>query len=397
MHVDKSLANERYPFTFTGSGGEYFRIWIVNVVLTVLTLYVYSAWAKVRTRRYFHGNTVLDGSSFDYHARPLQILAGRLVAVALLVAVTFGSALDPLVSIGATLMLLVMAPWAIWRSTIFNARMTSYRNVRFDFHGGLGKMYLYTLVLPFLPLAAAVGASVLTASATETDGTVAVVAFVLLVLGALAFYAIAPWVHRTLAAYVAGNHSYGRASFDAMPSTTRFYAIYIKTILVAIGVVLAAGALVALSGWAATIAVPEWQAVVDAAEEADVQRLFALAGLLIYPLFFLVGYFVSAFFRARIRNHLYATTVVDTRVRLESTVPTWALWRLLVGNLLLLVFTLGFGWPWAKVRLAHFFARHTAALASEGLHAVVGAEHDRQNALGEELGDAFDTGLDVGF
>ena len=36
---------------FTGSGGEYFRIWIVNVALTVLTFGIYGAWAKVRTRR----------------------------------------------------------------------------------------------------------------------------------------------------------------------------------------------------------------------------------------------------------------------------------------------------------------------------------------------------------
>jgi uncharacterized membrane protein YjgN (DUF898 family) len=30
--------NHVYPFEFTGSGGEYFRIWIVNLALTILTL-----------------------------------------------------------------------------------------------------------------------------------------------------------------------------------------------------------------------------------------------------------------------------------------------------------------------------------------------------------------------
>ncbi len=33
---------------FTGQQGEYFRIWIVNVCLSVITLGIYSAWAKVR-------------------------------------------------------------------------------------------------------------------------------------------------------------------------------------------------------------------------------------------------------------------------------------------------------------------------------------------------------------
>jgi len=57
-----------YPFEFHGKTGEYFKIWIVNLFLTIVTLYVYSAWAKVRTKRYFYGNTTVDGSSFEYHA-----------------------------------------------------------------------------------------------------------------------------------------------------------------------------------------------------------------------------------------------------------------------------------------------------------------------------------------
>ena len=43
----------RYQVEFHGSGSEYFKIWIVNVFLTIITVYVFSAWAKVRTKRYF--------------------------------------------------------------------------------------------------------------------------------------------------------------------------------------------------------------------------------------------------------------------------------------------------------------------------------------------------------
>ena len=35
---------------FTGSGSEYFKIWIVNVLLTIITLGMYYPWAKVRNR-----------------------------------------------------------------------------------------------------------------------------------------------------------------------------------------------------------------------------------------------------------------------------------------------------------------------------------------------------------
>ena len=66
----------REPFTFTGNTRDYFGIWIVNVLLTIVTLGVYSAWAKVRRQRYFYGNTWLAGSSFEYHAKPIKILVG---------------------------------------------------------------------------------------------------------------------------------------------------------------------------------------------------------------------------------------------------------------------------------------------------------------------------------
>ena len=57
------------PFRFTGSGGEYFRIWIVNLLLSVLTLGIYSAWAKVRRLRYFYGHTSVDGGAFGITLR----------------------------------------------------------------------------------------------------------------------------------------------------------------------------------------------------------------------------------------------------------------------------------------------------------------------------------------
>ena len=55
---------------FTASGAEYFRIWVVNLLFTLLTAGIYSAWAKVRKKRYFYGSTKFDGATFDYFASP---------------------------------------------------------------------------------------------------------------------------------------------------------------------------------------------------------------------------------------------------------------------------------------------------------------------------------------
>ncbi|MXX06831.1 MAG: DUF898 domain-containing protein [Gammaproteobacteria bacterium] len=54
------------PFTFHGNGSDYFRIWIVNMLFTILTLGIYSAWAKVRSKRYFGGNRFRSSVSIEY-------------------------------------------------------------------------------------------------------------------------------------------------------------------------------------------------------------------------------------------------------------------------------------------------------------------------------------------
>ena len=66
---------------FRGNGREYFQVWIVNLCLTLVTLGIFSAWAKVRKKRYFYSNLILDGTPFQYLASPIPILRGRAAAL----------------------------------------------------------------------------------------------------------------------------------------------------------------------------------------------------------------------------------------------------------------------------------------------------------------------------
>ena len=81
--------------SFHGKASEFFSIWIVNLLLSIVTLGIYSAWAKVRTNRYFYGNTDIDGHRFSYLANPLQILKGRIIAVCLFASYFILSAVSP--------------------------------------------------------------------------------------------------------------------------------------------------------------------------------------------------------------------------------------------------------------------------------------------------------------
>ena len=88
---------QEHRFEFHGNGGEYFRIWIVNLLLTLVTLGIYGAWAKVRRLRYFYGSTELAGSAFEYHGEPRKILKGRLIAAGLLAIYSLANQFNPIV------------------------------------------------------------------------------------------------------------------------------------------------------------------------------------------------------------------------------------------------------------------------------------------------------------
>src|SRR5262245_10194931 len=96
-----------HRFEFTGTGAEYFRIWIVNLLLTILTLGIFSAWAKVRRLRYFYGSTQLAGSSFEYHGEPLKILKGRLIALLFIGPLYLANYISPFAAIAIAVLFLI--------------------------------------------------------------------------------------------------------------------------------------------------------------------------------------------------------------------------------------------------------------------------------------------------
>jgi uncharacterized membrane protein YjgN (DUF898 family) len=147
--MERTAAAQAQPapvaLQFTGAAGEYFRIWIVNLCLTVITLGLYSPWAKVRRKRYFYGCTLLEGSAFEYTGNPVAILKGRLLVLAVFAIYSLSQQVLPLLSFALLLGTLALMPWIIQRALQFNARNSLHRNLRFGFHGG--KLQIFTVLL----------------------------------------------------------------------------------------------------------------------------------------------------------------------------------------------------------------------------------------------------------
>ena len=103
------------PVQFNGKASEWFGIWIVNLLLSIITLGIYSAWAKVRTKKYFANNTVISDRNFDYHATGKQILIGRLIVVAGFILLQVMLVALPPLGILMMLALVVAIPWLLVR------------------------------------------------------------------------------------------------------------------------------------------------------------------------------------------------------------------------------------------------------------------------------------------
>jgi uncharacterized membrane protein YjgN (DUF898 family) len=307
----------------------------VNFLLTLVTLGVYSAWAKVRTQRYFAGNTRLDGASFAYLADPMAILKGRLLVLGFgLVWVLTTLAAPELDGVfGLALMLLV--PWAIVRSLAFRAHNTSWRNIRFRFDAPYGSALRAYVVMPFLGLAT---------------------------LGLL--YPYAMFEQRRL---MVDHAAFGTTGFRMASGSRDFYRAFAVLILMGIGAVI---------GLAATFG-------------AGVEVGGAALAVSALPLYFL-GY---AYVSSRLTNLTYEGARLGEH-RLSSRLPTGGLALVLATNALAILASLGLLLPWARVRMARFRLEHMSVDAAGSLSEFAAAEASEVASLGAEIGDALD--LDLG-
>ena len=114
-----AVQQRRLTLDFDGTSGEYFKIWIVNLFLTVVTIGIYAAWAKVRTRRYFYANTRLEGHPFDYTADPRAILRGNLIVTLAVLLYVLTKSYNPAVSAGLAAVFYGLAPILIYKSLQF--------------------------------------------------------------------------------------------------------------------------------------------------------------------------------------------------------------------------------------------------------------------------------------
>jgi uncharacterized membrane protein YjgN (DUF898 family) len=324
-------------FTFTGNAQEYFGIWVVNTLLRIVTLGLYSPWAKVRKRRYFFGNTLLDGAPFDYLADPWAILKGWFIAGLFFGLYSFASRVSPLFASGFMLVFLGVFPWVVVRSRIFNLRNSTHRNIRFGFTANYSEAYRVFLWLQLLmPLS----------------------------LGLMA-----PYVVYRQRRFLVENSSFGSTHFRFHASARDYFRIFIPIFVL---IPLTAGAIAG----------------------AVLHKRLGIALALPVSLFFLSYLATILYVPTALTNLTWSSTSLGTH-RFKCSLRLRDLLWLYLSNAVAVLCTLGLLAPWASVRMIKYRLDRLSATGTGCFDWVTASSDQQVGAAAEELGDmlGFDLGL----
>ena len=344
----------RHVVEFTGRASEFFGIWFVNLLLSVLTLGIYSAWAKVRTERYFYGNTRLAGAPFEYLAQPIAILKGRLLAYAVAIALGLCAHFQIwVVYVPLILAVLALLPWLIQRTLRFRARYSAWRGLRFRFVEGVYEAYVNFMFKPML--------------------------------GFITLYLLSPWVRMQQHEYLVTGHRFGGKRFRFAGDLGQYYLPFLISIGLGMAIYFVMVALI--------------MAIAFFAASGEKGGTAPNTWLLVTMMLPLVAVYLSllalpVFLRTRYTNLMWNFASLGGH-RFESTLRARDVIWIYVSNGVAIVLSLGLLVPWAMVRLARYRARHFVLLATGDLDEFVAEREREEGAAGAELLDALDLDMDV--
>ena len=330
------------PLEFTGSGSEYFRIWIVNTLLAALTLGLYLPWARVRKLRYVYGNTLIDGAPLDFHGDPRKMFRGHAYISGLFLVYLMAGNASPLAGAVAALVLGGLWPWLVNLSMQFRLHHTSWRGLRFAFTGQTRDAYV-----AFGPVAVLGGLFLSAGSFVDPEsdavGAAEIINVAVLGVGVL----LLPWLWHRIKTYQQSHLAYGALKLRFKGSVGGFYGVALTSVGIALaGLVLAA--------------LVFWLELRLTAGQSTAQRLFSKDGpgvgqmlRMMLEVVLIVGgcYLWSlAFYRTGMQNLVWSHTG-NQLLRFKSHLRVADMMKLTLKNTLLLGLTLGLYWPFAFIAM----------------------------------------------
>lgn len=332
----------QYAFSFKGTAAEYFGIWIVNILLTIITLGFYAPWAKVRRLRYFYGNTWFIQRRFDFTGVPVKILAGRIIALLVYGAFTYAMNHSASMVLGGLLLIFFAVPWLVRSSIRFRARNSKFGNSRFFFAGSNKSAYWCFLKCVLVTV--------------FTTGL---------------FFPVAVWLYKRECL----NQLYaGQLNFQLNADWPAYMrAMYMPVFLFIGAMALLAAVLALLFSTTSGLSLSHYAGMFGAG--------YLAAYLLIWPLML-----------ARIFITSWNSTTLN-RSQFTTDCNQWRYAWIIMSNWLAKIISLGLLTPWAAIRLYKYQAESLKLVLIDHPDHLINQLQQDHSAIAEELSDIFD--LDI--
>jgi uncharacterized membrane protein YjgN (DUF898 family) len=350
-------------FSFRGSWQEFAPIAFTNLLLTIVTLGIYSFWAKARERRYLWSRTRFIDDRLEWTGTGLELFIGYIMTfvllglpLILLNLVIQGSVLrgEPgiagLLILGLYVVLLLLVGVAVFRALRYRLSRTYWHGIRggSDDNGfAFGVQYLWRSVVGVLPLGLGI-----------------------------------PWSMTSLWNLRWSAMSFGPFRFSAHAEwgklMGRFLAFYLAPfLLVAAGLVLG-GAMMSMMANSAT------PTPTPPGAGTAVLLLLSVVGVYVA-----LGLIALSYYAAYFREAVGSLRLSDLEFGFTARTKDWLL--LFLGNIALVIVTLGIGLLFIPYRNWRFLIRHLEGFGHLDLSQLTQST-TRRPGQGEGLLDAFDVG-----
>lgn len=335
------------------------RLTLTNLLLNLLTLFVYRFWAKTRVRRHVWSCVHINGEPLEYTGTGKELFLGALIVLLLFILPLVLLAVGATMWFGpqhpvagafqflGTLLVLLLTGFAIYSARRYRLSRTTWRGIR----GALtGSATIYSLIY-----------------------------FGSFLLKGLTLGWSTPAMNTELQKRIVSNMYFGDAPFGFRGSAGQLYPAYALSWfgVIFLGLLLIAAA-----------AALYWALYLSGAFAADWNPAFlavVAAGAFLVYVVYLAAW--SIYQAKEYRTFAAYTSFGRAKFKLNARAPS--LLGLWVGNLLIIVLTIGIFWPFVLQRNIRYLCNR---LTVEGGVPLASIKQSQQPLLkrGEGLAQAFD-------
>ena len=281
-----------------------------------------------------------------------MILKGRLIAVAVIVGLAAIGFASPVAQAIVALGLIPIYPWVINRALKFRARMTSWRNVRFDWHGeywGVAKVYLLWPVI-----------------------------------GVLTLGALAPMAARASREYLANHYALGRERFGATTPLRPYYWTFLQAVIFGVAV-----SAIPVGFVVVVLVMPE-----EFSSSGGV-GVWQILQILILTIFVILIPSAGIYYRILTRNIIVSALTLGDAAKFHANLSPLRYQWILVSNFFVTVLTATLMYPWAQIRAYRYQVERVTVRPSVAVATFLDTQTSAGHAFGEEIGEMEDIGIEI--